>query len=126
MQLNEIKTLTYINSSGRPILRGLHDPFATSYADEIINFAEVVETLEDLEKISTTKIFIRSLENKYEKFITLLENGLNLSSDVKNFENIILVMEEIYLYILDLKPSACKSFVTTHIKPFLKEYRHTS
>ena len=127
MDIDLKKTITYVNpASGRPILRGIHDQGARSFADENINFAEVVEALDDINKIAEAEIFIRAFGNHYEQLVHLLNEALRLADDAKNLNEILLILSQMRHLAKLVSAHACASFVATQLKPFLKEERHTN
>ncbi|MCL1991274.1 MAG: hypothetical protein FWG67_10345 [Defluviitaleaceae bacterium] len=125
MDINSNKTITYVDpASGRPILRGIHDQGARSFADENINFAEVVEALDDIRSIMESDIFIRALGTHYGQFTALFKQASYLANSTENLDHILSILSQMRRIARLVPASACASFVATQLKPFLKEERH--
>jgi len=120
-----VKTLTYVDpSSQRPILKSIHDKGARSFSDENINFLDVLETLNDIEKIVDATVFKAAFGEEYGTLTTLLNRALDLKSDPKNLDKLLLVLDQMYHLAKQLPASVSASFVTTQLKPFLKGERY--
>jgi len=125
MNESQNKTITYVvPGSNRPILRGIYDESARSFADENINYAEVVEALDDIRQLASTTFFTRHFASQEVAFKTLLTTALGLAESVENFDAILDVLKEMYQLTLTVTPSSCVSFIKTQLKPFIKEARH--
>ena len=119
------KTLTYINpSSKRPILRNIYDAGSKSAADENITFVEVVETLHNFNNIANDPIFIQSLEGEREQFMIHLTEANHLANSANNLYDVISVIRKMFAIGKELPPTVCASFITTQLRPFLKEERY--
>jgi len=125
MQKEEIKSITYIDpASGRPILRTIHDLGGVSFADENINLGEVVETLNALEHVIENTVFVEALADRYAEFVTLLTKAQSLSASFSDFDQILSLLNEMYIISRAVAPSAGSAFIKTNLKPYLKAERH--
>jgi len=126
MQREEIKSITYIDpASGRPILRTIHDLGGVSFADENINLGEVVETLNALEHVIESSVFVEALDDRHAEFVSLLDKAQNLSTSFSEFDQVLSILNEMYIISKSVLPSAGSAFIKTNLKPYLKAEQHS-